>query len=418
MANPNYRLLIIDDDLEVRRDFVSCLQSSDFEVYDAPGGEAGLAMFEQFIPDLVITDLHMPGLDGLSLLKTIYQRYPELPVIVISDAGTMNDVVDALRLGAADYLIKPVVDMEVLVMSVRRSLERCQLLIENQRYRQQLEVVNDNLRRNIESLEQDQKAGHFVQQSMLPVSPFVARGYTCELQLLPSLFLSGDCVDYTLLGKRYYAFYLADVSGHGSAAAFVTIWLKNLVSQSVRLRRLLSDFNAMYETLQEVVAVINNELIAIHLNNYLTMVVGIIDTETHELFYIVAGHLPLPVLITSGKAIYLQGSGKPLGLYAETTWKVNHTRIPETCSIVAFSDGILEILPGEGLLGKEQVLLDLLSATDGTLDSISQQLRLDNVSDMPDDIALLAISRGTTAVDQVSKNTTTDPVPGSISRGK
>ncbi|MGH1486688.1 MAG: response regulator [Cellvibrionaceae bacterium] len=394
MQNSDYKLLVIDDDVGVRQSFVAYLEDSGFEVYDAPDGIAGLELFERCIPDLVITDLRMPGMDGLSLLKSLHQTYPELPVIVISGAGVMSDVVDALRLGATDYLIKPVIDMEVLVHAVRRSLERCHLLVENQRYRAELEKANAQLTRHVEALEQDQQAGNFVQQSMSPISPFFAREYTCAHKLIPSLFLSGDCIDYALLEKRYYAFYIADVSGHGSAPAFVTIWLKNLVSQLVRMRRLLSDFDAMHETLQELVTVINDELMAIHLNNHMTMIVGIIDTETNELFYIIAGHLPLPILITPQGANYLEGSGKPVGLFDDNRWKVNHFRLPEACSLITFSDGILEIIPGKDLLEKEQTLLQLLSETDGSLEAVSARLGLADVKDAPDDIALLSISRG------------------------
>lgn len=394
MQNSDYTLLVIDDDLGVRQSFVTYLQDSEFQVYDAPDAKMGLSLFEQFVPDLVITDLKMPGMDGLSLLKSLHQTYPELPVIVISGAGIMSDVVDALRLGATDYLIKPVVDMEVLVHAVRRSLERCHLLVENQRYRTELEDVNERLRSHIESLEQDQQAGHFVQQSMQPVSPFLARDYTCAHKLIPSLFLSGDCIDYALLEKRYYAFYLADVSGHGSAPAFVTIWLKNLVSQLVRMRKLLSDFDAMHETLHELVTVLNDEMMKIHLNNHMTMIVGVIDTVTHELFYIVAGHLPLPVLLTSDGATYLEGKGKPIGLFDDNRWEVNHQRLPDQSSLVLFSDGILELLEGKNLLEKEESLLQLLSGTDGSIDSICRSIEPLDLSNAPDDIALLSISRG------------------------
>ena len=394
MQNSDYKLLVIDDDVGVRQSFVAYLEDSGFEVYDAPDGAAGLELFERCTPNLVITDLRMPGMDGLALLKSLHQRYPELPVIVISGAGVMSDVVDALRLGATDYLIKPVVDMEVLVHAVRRSLERYHLLVENQRYRSELEKANAQLTKHVEALEQDQQAGNFVQQSMLPISPFFAREYTCAHKLIPSLFLSGDCIDYALLDKRYYAFYIADVSGHGSAPAFVTIWLKNLVSQLVRMRRLLSDFDAMHETLQELVTVINDELMAIRLNNHMTMIVGIIDTETNELFYIIAGHLPLPVLITPQGANYLEGFGKPVGLFDDNIWQVNHVRLPDACSLVTFSDGILEIIPGKNLLEKEQTLLQLLSETDGSLEAVSARLGLADVKDAPDDIAVLSISRG------------------------
>jgi serine phosphatase RsbU (regulator of sigma subunit) len=394
MRNSDYKLLVIDDDLGVRQSIVAYLEDSGFHVYSAPDATIGLDLFEQFIPDLVITDLRMPGVDGLSLLKTINKLHSELPVIVISGAGVMSDVVEALRLGATDYLIKPVVDMEVLVHAVRRSLERRHLLVENERYRLELEKANLRLRTHIDSLEQDQRAGNFVQQSMLPISPFFARDYTCAHKLIPSLFLSGDCIDYALLDKRYYAFYIADVSGHGSAPAFVTIWLKNLVSQLVRMRKLLSDFDAMHETLQELVTVINDELLAINLNNHMTMIVGIIDTETHELFYIVAGHLPLAILVTPGSAVYLPGSGKPVGLFEDNEWQVNHCRLPEVCSLITFSDGILEILPGKNLLEKEQILLQLLAKTDGSLDAVKAKLGLQNVIKSPDDIAVLTISRG------------------------
>lgn len=393
MQNSDYTLLVIDDDVGVRQSFVTYLQDSDFQVYDAPDAQSGLALFEQFIPDLVITDLKMPGMDGLSLLKTLHESYPELPVIVISGAGVMSDVVDALRLGATDYLIKPVVDMEVLIHAIRRSLERAHLLLENQRYRAELEKVNQKLLTHIESLEQDQQAGHFVQQSMQPVSPFSAQDYTCAHKVIPSLFLSGDCIDYAFLEKRYYAFYLADVSGHGSAPAFVTIWLKNLVSQLVRMRKLLSDFDAMHATLQELVTVLNDEMMEIHLNNHMTMIVGIVDTVTHELFYIVAGHLPLPVLITADGARYLEGQGRPLGLFEDNEWEVNHCRLPEKCSLVLFSDGILELMNGKNLLDQEQSLLQLLAKTGGRHDAICSQLPLD-VTNPPDDIALLSISRG------------------------
>jgi len=391
MQNSDYTLLVVDDDVGVRQSFVAYLQDSDFQVYGTPDANAGLALFEQFIPDLVITDLKMPGMDGLSLLKSLHQKYPELPVIVISGAGIMSDVVDALRLGATDYLIKPVVDMEVLIHAVRRSLERSHLLVENRCYRAELENVNERLRKHIETLEQDQLAGHFVQQSMQPVSPFSARDYTCTHKLIPSLFLSGDCIDYALLEKRYYAFYLADVSGHGSAPAFVTIWLKNLVSQLVRMRKLLSDFDAMHATLHELVTVINDEMIEIHLNNHMTMIVGIIDTVTHELFYIVAGHLPLPILVSPEGTRYLEGKGKPVGLFDDNEWQVNHCHLPDECSLVLFSDGILEVLEGKNLLEKEESLLQLLSNTNGSIDEVCRHVTNLEISHTPDDIALLSI---------------------------
>ena len=392
MQNSDYKLLVVDDDDRVRQSFIAYLEDSDFEVYGVDSVSSALALFEQFIPDLVITDLKMPEQDGLSLLSSLKEQYPELPVIVISGASVMNDVVEALRLGAIDYFIKPVVDLEVLEHAILQGLERSRLRIENTRYRQELERANHKLKTHIAALEQDQQAGHFVQQSLLPPSPFITNSLTCEHKVVPSLFLSGDCIDYALLEKRYFSFYLADVSGHGSAPAFVAIWLKNLLSQLVRLKHLLTDFSHINEALNQLLMVTNDQMIATGLSNNLTMVVGIIDTHTNELFYSVAGHLPLPILISSESVNYLDGKGIVVGLQDDSSWKVYHQSLPKECTLALFSDGILEITKGKNLIEKEQNLLDSVADTQGVFDKLCKQFGLDQLDNAPDDVALLTIN--------------------------
>lgn len=392
MQNSDYTVLVIDGDDNICQCFCEAFIAAGFQVHSCADAHLSLAYIEASPPDAIITDLRIAWSDDSSLLKLLNECFHDIPVIVTAEAGVMDDVINALRLGAVDYFIKPVADTEVLIHAVLRGLERRDLKLENQHYRTELEGVNRKLRLHIDELEQDQRAGHFVQQSMLPMSPFIARDYRCTHRVIPALFLSGDCIDYALLSKRYYAFYIADVSGHGSAPAFVTIWLKNLVAQLVRLRQLLTDFDAISEALHELVTVINDELIAMRLNNHITMIVGIIDTETHELFYIVAGHLPLPIIMSEGQVQYLEGQGKPLGLFVDNEWDVYHQQLPERFSLVVFSDGILEVLAGNDLLAKEKNLLKSLSQTDGSIDAITDQLKLLNVERLPDDIAILSIS--------------------------
>ena len=96
-------------------------------------------MFSQSRPDVLLVDLHIPGLTGLDLLRQVRAASPETPVIVISGSGTMEDVVQALRLGAWDFLIKPIAEMSILKHSVERSLERARLIRENRLHREHLE---------------------------------------------------------------------------------------------------------------------------------------------------------------------------------------------------------------------------------------------------------------------------------------
>jgi len=394
MDNALYKILVIDDELGVRQSLTAYLEDSGFQVYDAADAATGLASFKNILPDLVITDLSMPEVDGLVLMQQIHDLLPSAPVIVISGAGVMGDVVQALRLGATDFLIKPIVDMEVLVMAIYKSLERCQLLVDNERYRLESEKANAELRRHIASLEQDQRAGNFVQRSMSPVSPFTAGQYICEHDLIPALYLSGDCVDYAFIRQRYYAFYLADVSGHGSAPAFVTIWLRNVVAQLVRLKKMLVDFDSLGNGLLSLLSLINKQLIEMGINNHLTIIIGVLDTETDQLYYVVAGHLPLPVLLHENKAEFLPGTGKPVGLFEHAKWAVSQIRLPKGAySLLLFSDGILELIEEKELMAKEDLLLNIVEESQGHVDSIIEGLGVKNIAELPDDVAVLSIRK-------------------------
>lgn len=130
-AKTSATLLIIDDDEVVRASLAAYLEDSGFSVLQASNGQQGLQVFERDQPDLVICDLRMPQMGGLELIRQVTERAPQTPVIVVSGAGVMNDAVEALRLGAADYLIKPLEDLAVLEHSVRRALDRARLLVEN-----------------------------------------------------------------------------------------------------------------------------------------------------------------------------------------------------------------------------------------------------------------------------------------------
>ncbi len=166
------RILVIDDEAIVRNSIVAYLEDSGFDVIEAENGREGVACFNSQCPDVVLCDLRMPHMDGLAVLKEINQTRPNTPFIVVSGAGVMADVVEALRLGASDYLIKPIIDLEVLEHSVRRNLLQQRLLEENSVYRHQLESKNKELEHRLEELRLDQQAGREVQK--FPVYTSVA----------------------------------------------------------------------------------------------------------------------------------------------------------------------------------------------------------------------------------------------------
>ncbi|ASC97170.1 TPA: two-component system response regulator RssB [Pseudomonas aeruginosa] len=384
-------LLIIDDDEVVRESLAAYLEDSNFKVLQALNGLQGLQIFESEQPDLVICDLRMPQIDGLELIRRIRQTASETPIIVLSGAGVMSDAVEALRLGAADYLIKPLEDLAVLEHSVRRALDRAYLRVENQRYRDKLEAANRELQASLNLLQEDQNAGRQVQMNMLPVTPWSIEGLEFSHRIIPSLYLSGDFVDYFRVDERRVAFYLADVSGHGASSAFVTVLLKFMTTRLLyesRRNGTLPEFKP-----SEVLAHINRGLINTKLGKHVTMLGGVIDLEKNSLTYSIGGHLPLPVLFVEGQASYLEGRGLPVGLFDDASYDDRVMELPPSFSLSLFSDGILDVLPGATLKEKEASLPEQVAAAGGTLDGLRQVFGLANLAEMPDDIALLVLSR-------------------------
>lgn len=390
MQKTSATLLIIDDDDVVRASLAAYLEDSGFSVLQAGNGQQGLQVFEEHQPDLVICDLRMPQMGGLELIRQVSERAPQLPVIVVSGAGVMSDAVEALRLGAADYLIKPLEDLAVLEHSVRRALDRSRLVLENQRYRDKLEAANRELEASLHLLQEDQTAGRQVQMNMLPESPWAAGAFAFEHQIIPSLYLSGDFVDYFRVDERRIAFYLADVSGHGASSAFVTVLLKFMTTRLMfELKRSkMREFKP-----SEVLSHINRGLINSKLGKHVTMVGGVIDVESGLLTYAVGGHLPLPVLYTPEHTRYLEGRGLPVGLFDEATYQDLVVELPPQFSLSLMSDGILDLLPGDTLKDKEAALPEIVKAAGGSLDGLRQRFGLATLGEMPDDIALLVLSR-------------------------
>ena len=391
MQKTSATLLIIDDDDVVRASLAAYLEDSGFSVLQASNGMQGLETFELKQPDLVICDLRMPQVGGLELIRQVTSISAQTPVIVVSGAGVMSDAVEALRLGAADYLIKPLEDLAVLEHSVRRALDRARLLLENQQYRQKLETANRELEASLHLLQEDQDAGRQVQMNMLPTNPWAIDSFEFEHEIIPSLYLSGDFVDYFRVDERRVAFYLADVSGHGASSAFITVLLKFMTTRLLfesKRGGTLPEFKP-----SEVLGHINRGLISCKLGKHVTMVGGVIDEETGQLTYSVGGHLPLPVLYTPTEARYLEGRGLPVGLFSEATYSDHVLDLPESFSLTLLSDGILDLLPGDTLKEKEANLPELVKEAGGSLDGLRRKFGLATLGEMPDDIALLVLSR-------------------------
>lgn len=152
IAKSELRILTIDDEMLIRQNIRDYLEDSGYVVFEAENGRVGLEMFHQEKPDIILCDLHMPEVDGLEVLKKVKEESPETPVIIISGTGSLHTAIEATRLGAWDFILKPLQDMTFMEHVICKVWERAALIRENRMYREHLE---EEIKRRTEDLKKE-----------------------------------------------------------------------------------------------------------------------------------------------------------------------------------------------------------------------------------------------------------------------
>ena len=391
MSEGTTRILMIDDEQLVLEVFTAFLEDSGFEVLQANDGQTGIELIRQEQPDLVLCDLRMPGMDGLNVLATVTREYPELPILVVSGLGGMGDAIQALKLGAWDYVTKPIEDMAILEHAIAHALERARLRRENREHRERLETANEQLWQTLRQLQEDETSARRIQFQLLPENDKAYRSYRFHRHLLTSQYLSGDFVDYFPIDGDHLGFYIADVSGHGVSSAFVTVMLKSYIGRYRELHRQNRDRGILNPA--ETLSRLNREVYSCHMDKYLTIFYGVIDWDTNRLRYSSGGQFPFPILFDGERASFLGKKSLPIGLFDFASYQTESLQLPPRFTLVLISDGILETLPQASLRDKQAFLLEAVCSTDLTIGNLIQTLGLDQAGSLPDDITLLLVER-------------------------
>jgi two-component system, NtrC family, response regulator AtoC len=121
-----FKILIIDDEPTLRESLQIALSGSGYEVKAARTGEEGLDLFEKEIPDLVLLDHWLPGINGDQVLQKIKEVNPEIPVIIMTAQGSVELAVQSMKMGAFDFLVKPF-ELDQIETLVQKGLERARL---------------------------------------------------------------------------------------------------------------------------------------------------------------------------------------------------------------------------------------------------------------------------------------------------
>jgi DNA-binding NarL/FixJ family response regulator len=219
-------ILVVDDEPDIRIMLKKRLEKWQFKVLTAENGSRAMALIPSARPHLVITDLFMPEVDGFALLRHLGETAPELPVIVVSGPGERGDVIEALRLGAWDYLYKPIENASFFRLAVDRALEKARLLSENRAYRDHLEALV--AQKNAELLDQH--------EVLMDRTAGLEKANAALKQLLDQREIEKNAIEQTMVGnlKRFVFPYLDELESR-SLDQRTAAYLSNIRSNIERL---------------------------------------------------------------------------------------------------------------------------------------------------------------------------------------
>jgi sigma-B regulation protein RsbU (phosphoserine phosphatase) len=373
-------LLVVDPDDESSSALSDKLSHLGFNVTRISGVDRLASAVEKSRPDLVLCPCRGTDPQPFALAEAIHAADPTLPLALVTGKAMESAfVVRALRLGVVDVL--EIGDSRLLPL-IDAAIGR------GARIHGSGDQDPAGVQAQLRELQRDQRAGRYIQMGMLPPSPMAIDRYRLKHKLFPSLLLSGDFVDYFRLTDRHFAFYMADVSGHGASSAFVTVLLKNF---SRRLRREYRP--RMLRQPGEILAALNRELLDNQLDKHVAIFIGVVDLVEDTLAFANGGHFPAAILSDAHGCRFLEATGKPVGLFEGVAWVSSLVKLEGALVLALISDGVLETMKGTALAEKERQLLQAVETAQRKGDELWQVLGLDKQNPGPDDMACLVISR-------------------------
>ena len=372
-------ILVVDDEAAVCKLLERLLNGSGaFDLHTAGSAAEARSQLALQSFDLVVTDVAMPGEDGIQLMQWGRQHHPDTCWIVLTGQGTVDAAVRALKLGAYDFISKPVA-VTTLRNAVSNALSQQSLQRERDQLYQRIQESNQALSEHVRELQQacalleeqaetiqaDLRRAALIQRALLPRVPPTTPGLSVHALYRPSHIVGGDLYDVVRLDRRYVALLIADAAGHGLSAAMLAVLFRNrlaMVDPETEMpygpRRVLESANA--SLLQDVAVP----------GLFLTAAYCVVDTADLRVTVASAGHPPLILQRASGEFERLFHTGPALGLYDDATFVEEEAVLGQGDRLLLHTDGLYDRLPA----GER-------SWSDAVIDRLQQSGRTAAVSD-------------------------------------
>lgn len=316
-------ILIVDDTPANLRLLSQILSERGHHVRAVMNGARALASIELDLPELVLLDIRMPGMDGYEVCQALKSspRTRDIPVIFISALDAIPDKVRAFQCGGIDYITKPFQLDEVVV--------RVETHLALRRLQHNLQQANRRMERELAMAAQ-------VQASFMPKQLPQLQGWQFAATLVPAKLTSGDFYDLIRLPGGRVGILIADVVDKGVGAALF------MAMSSTLLRTYAAE---QPDHPAQVFAEVNRRLLEYTgINQFVTVFLGILDPRTGEMAYSNAGHCPAALLSPRQEPPirWLKNTGPPLGIIEEASWQEERLKLAQGDTLVLYTDGITE----------------------------------------------------------------------------
>lgn len=378
-------ILVVDDEPDlaelIRQRFRKQIRDKQLEFSFAADGMEALSQLEQKVFfDMVLTDINMPRMDGLSLISKIRELHPLLKSVIISAYGDMKNIRSALNNGAFDFVTKPI-DFSDLEITIQRTLEEARAT----------RLAYDNQNKLVD-IEKELQIAMQIQQSILPrhFPAFPERkDFDVFAKMIPAKAVGGDLYDFFLIDRNKLGFCIGDVSGKGVPAALFMAVTKTLL-KSVALQK-----HTPGECLKRVNKVLHAESVS---EVFVTMFYGILDTKTGQLAYSNGGHNPTYILKENGTLeTVAPNGGIPISFIPDFEYTTSELTLEKNDIIVTYTDGVNEAMDAEENEFSEERLEGNLkenknSSPEKVISHIFKQVEIfTKGADQSDDITMLAV---------------------------